>query len=478
MSDVISVGLKVRSFESAAKFDGYTKVTILVADDLQYTAGDGAGRELVVTCPWGSQEMADNILAQIQDYQYQPYTARGAYLDPAAELGDYMSVNGLIGGIFAQDISFGRSVVSDVSAPSDEEIDHEYPYVPSSERKITRQYKEVKATLLVQADLISAEVIKRESDVKELSAAIAVQSDLISAKVSKRGGDSASFGWDLTDSSWVLSANGSEVLKATKDGISITGELNATSGNIGGCSIVGGMLQILRANISEKLTADEIDATNLKISSGNVTGKLTASQIDATNLKVSAANITGTFTVKTAAGNTLLSAGGNAVQIAGWNADSNSLHSGDSFAAAECFLCTGSSAAMSIGGSASISGWMIKAGSNFGVTKAGALYAADAYIKGKIEATSGSFKGTITAESGTIAGWTIDTYTADDDSVDYYSGSALIAEQLGTVASKVALTPIGVYYEYYNGSKTVTVYASWAAIVATAAATATTLDME
>lgn len=143
------------------------------------------------------------------------------------------------------------------------------------------------------------------------------------------------------------------------------------------------------------LSAESIDTTNLKVAAANITGTLTAAQIDATNLKVSAANITGTITagkitVKDSDGATLLSAGDNAVQIAGWKADSNSLYSGSSFSSAECFVCTGSAGAFNIGNSGSISGWMIKAGSKFGVTKAGAVWCSDIHATG-----------------GTIGDWTI-----------------------------------------------------------------------
>lgn len=158
--------------------------------------------------------------------------------------------------------------------------------------------------------------------------------------------------------------------------------------------------------------------------------------------------------------------------IGGWKVDNNSLYSGNSFASAECFLCTGSKTEFEIGTSGLISGWMLKAGSNFGVTKAGAAYMTDAYIEGIVKATSGSFSGTIDAKDGSIGGWEIGTYTTDDESVDYYSGPALIAELAGTVVSKVILTPIGVYYSYYNGTQMVTVFASWATIVSTTASAA------
>ena len=44
---------------------------------------------------------------------------------------------------------------------------------------------------------------------------------------------------------------------------------------------------------TNKITANEIDASDLKVTAANITGKLTASQIDADELEVDAANITG-----------------------------------------------------------------------------------------------------------------------------------------------------------------------------------------
>ncbi len=58
-----------------------------------------------------------------------------------------------------------------------------------------------------------------------------------------------------------------------------------------------------------KLTADYIDATELKVSAANITGQLTATQIDATELKVSAANITGKLTADSIDVNSLLVSG-------------------------------------------------------------------------------------------------------------------------------------------------------------------------
>ena len=90
----------------------------------------------------------------------------------------------------------------------------------------------------------------------------------------------------------------------------------------------------------------------------------------------------GKLVVKDSNGLTLLSAGNNAVKMAGWSADDNSLYSGESFSEAECFLCTGSRGSLSIGNSGKIPGWMIKAGEDFGVTQSGEVYASDIHISG------------------------------------------------------------------------------------------------
>lgn len=68
--------------------------------------------------------------------------------------------------------------------------------------------------------------------------------------------------------------------------------------------------------------------------------------------------------------------------IGGFTISSNSIVKGTWGADGSVMMCTGSTSSKSIGGSASISGWCFTAGSKFGVTKAGALYASSANIQG------------------------------------------------------------------------------------------------
>lgn len=186
--------------------------------------------------------MADNILEDIRGFQYQPYVAEDSRLDPAAELGDAVTANRVHGGIYSQSIKFGPRLTATVSAPADEELDHEYPYVSKQERKVTRSLRQLTAELKVQAGLISAEVTDRRTETEKLFAQLAVQSGQIAAKVERTGGDPSSFGWVLDDSSWTIKANSMDILKATKSGLEVYGKVTATSGRIGGFDITADAL--------------------------------------------------------------------------------------------------------------------------------------------------------------------------------------------------------------------------------------------
>lgn len=242
MYDRFFVGSNVTSFSDSPQFDGYSKVVISVSDDIEYSAGTDSGRTLTLTCPWGNQDMANKILEKIIGVQYQPYKSTGTIIDPAMELGDAVTVRGVYGGVFSRRIKFGRSLRADIGATSDEEIEHEFPYISKQERKVTRQFKEAFAQLSIQSDRITAEVSAREDAVNEINAQLAIQADQISAKVSQTGGNSSTFGWQLLSTAFKLQSNGQDVFIADKNGVQVVGKITATSGKIGGFDIMSNYL--------------------------------------------------------------------------------------------------------------------------------------------------------------------------------------------------------------------------------------------
>lgn len=237
MSDVINVRKSLSSLEKQDTFNGYSKVVVVVSDEMEYSAGTDSGRTLTLDCPWGTQKMAEDILSRIQGFQYQPYTADGAHIDPAAEIGDGFAAGNLYSGIYSKNVSHGALYTANVSAPGGEKINYKYEYKTPTQRKIERHYSEMKSTFKVQADQISAEVSARIEQGDELTSRLDVQSDQISARVTKTGGSSSSFGWELLDDSWTVKANNTTVFRITKSGAEVRGKFIALSGKIGGLDI-------------------------------------------------------------------------------------------------------------------------------------------------------------------------------------------------------------------------------------------------
>ena len=136
MSDSVYVGKNVAELARNQKFDTITRVTIEVDNDKSYTAGNSTGRVLTIKNPWGTQAMATNILSIVSGFQYQPYQATDAILDPAAEIGDAITIGGIYSVIADTDITFDRACFTNITAAQGEEIDSEYPYLPPIERKV------------------------------------------------------------------------------------------------------------------------------------------------------------------------------------------------------------------------------------------------------------------------------------------------------------------------------------------------------
>ena len=329
MADAVNILRRAKFADKAPLFEPYSKVIIhagLSSDgktEVIYTAGNDSGRTLEVNNEWGTQQMANTILAKIGGYQYQPFQARQALIDPSVELGDGITVNGIYSGIFVQSTTFNALMESDVSAPVDEEIEHEYGFESQTNRAFTRMVAQTRSGITQNANEISSEVTRLEkyiddenneqtrdlqseisqtatsikatvassqkqydtteytitlygygvpdteaypprsyngkyylnqsngklylsngaswNYVKDLQlistkqqAAIDINSGAIAAKVSKEGGVRTSFGWEMNDTSHTWYANNQEIVRMQKSGLTVTGEIRATSGYIGG----------------------------------------------------------------------------------------------------------------------------------------------------------------------------------------------------------------------------------------------------
>ena len=232
MSESVFIGRSAKGYTSTPELPKYTKVRINVDDDSCYEAGSG-DNVLEFDCPWGSQQMANDILESIGEFVYRPYDTEWAKLDPAAELGDGVTINGVFSGIYVNETNFSTLMAARIAAPQENAVDHEYPYKSPTDRKTTRQFAETRASLRVNSANIQAEVTAREASETEMRAALELHAQEIAARVTQTGGDSSSFGWSLTADGFRLESSGQTVFEATKDGVNVTGQIKATSGYIG-----------------------------------------------------------------------------------------------------------------------------------------------------------------------------------------------------------------------------------------------------
>ncbi len=163
MTDLVNIMRNAEAVKEAPPQPAYTGVRIYVGkdqdgDDLYYFRGDETGSVLEFENPYGDGGMANSVLSAISGYSYKPMQADGALLDPAAELGDGISINGVYSVLAKNDISFGNLLVSDIAAPSDGELGHEYPYVSKQRRETQREINKASTSLSIQLGEIKGQV--------------------------------------------------------------------------------------------------------------------------------------------------------------------------------------------------------------------------------------------------------------------------------------------------------------------------------
>lgn len=142
-----NLGNHVSSLDYGEKISRISRINLVVDSDNMYTAGDDTGRTLEAACSWGTQAMANSILAKVSGVDYRPYDAVDALLDPAAEIGDGVSIADIYSVIATSSITFGKMCEVNISAPYTDEIDDEYPYKTPEQRKAERQLAKTRSLI-------------------------------------------------------------------------------------------------------------------------------------------------------------------------------------------------------------------------------------------------------------------------------------------------------------------------------------------
>lgn len=156
MSDKYYVGGDITSFSDNGKYKPISRVTLLVDDENSLTAGDDTGMEIVASCPHATQAMVNALLQAMKGYQYQAYEAGAANIDPAAELGDGVTVGGIYSPL--SKLSDDGRGYAGISSPGEAEMEDEYPAEGYITQEFNRKIAETRSTITKTSEEINLKV--------------------------------------------------------------------------------------------------------------------------------------------------------------------------------------------------------------------------------------------------------------------------------------------------------------------------------
>ena len=237
MSDKVFLGTRMAQLDTSPSLAPVSKVILAVDSENAYIAGDDTGRTIEVTCPYGTQEMANNILSALSSYTYTPAMAQDAILDPAAEIGDGLTMGGVYTILAQSTLTFDGLMTSDAGAPGQAEQESEYKYQSPVIADIKWQLAETRSLISKTSEEI---LLKVEKELEGLSSSFSVQLQQITARVNGLEGD-------FTE------------VSVTLDGLTVTDGSGTT-----------------------KIKGDRVETENLYVNAANISGTLTANQINLT----------------------------------------------------------------------------------------------------------------------------------------------------------------------------------------------------
>ena len=156
MSDKYYVGGDITSFADNGKYKPISRVTLLVDDENSLTAGDDTGMEVIASCPHATQPMVNALLQTMKGYQYQAYEAGAANIDPAAELGDGVTVGGIYSPM--SKLSDDGRGYAGISSPGEAEMEDEYPSEGYITQEFNRKIAETRSTITKTSEEINLKV--------------------------------------------------------------------------------------------------------------------------------------------------------------------------------------------------------------------------------------------------------------------------------------------------------------------------------
>ena len=279
MSDKVFLGPMMAQLDTSPPLAAVSKVVVMVDAENAYVAGDDTGRTVEVTCPYGTQAMANNILAALQGYTYTPAQGQDALLDPAAELGDGLTMGGVYTVLAKADTLWDAMMAGDVGAPGQAEQESEYSYQSPLVGQLRYQIAETRSLISKTADEIRLEV---SNDIQDLSASIDIQLDSITSQITGLDGQVSSITQTVSGIQTQITGLNNQVSSIDQKVDSI--DLSVSNGNTSSrISLTVDGVQVSSATV--RFTGDIVFASDLtdgvtEISGDNIqTGEISARYI-------------------------------------------------------------------------------------------------------------------------------------------------------------------------------------------------------
>ena len=131
--------LETQSLDDSPALNAVTGVHLETEMGTVTESGTATGYVVKAICDVSTTTgISELCLSNVTGYVFRPFEAGVAYLDPRADIGDSVKIGNTIYQIMSIDWDLGKTPTATVSAPYDNEIDHEYT-VPDTETKTYRK---------------------------------------------------------------------------------------------------------------------------------------------------------------------------------------------------------------------------------------------------------------------------------------------------------------------------------------------------
>lgn len=278
LSDKVFLGTRMAQLDTSPSLAPVSKVILAVDSENAYIAGDDTGRTIEVTCPYGTQEMANNILAALSSYTYTPAMAQDAILDPAAEIGDGLTMGGVYTVLAQSTLTFDGLMTSDAGAPGQAEQESEYKYQSPVIADINWQLAETRSLISKTSEEI---LLKVENELEGLSSSFSVQLQQIQSQVTGLNGQVSSI-TQKVDNITLSVSNGStsSSISLSVGGVTVSSQTIQMNGLVTFTGLANGTTTIDGACIKTgTIEASRIDTDSLYVNAANITGSLTIGQL-------------------------------------------------------------------------------------------------------------------------------------------------------------------------------------------------------